>query len=276
MYWILSVIYGIVSGLTSFLPLSSSAHQSLVLYMFGWEQRQPIWDMMIHIALLLALFVGCRPLMDQLRRDIKIAEYSRTNRIRRAELRGLHILRLVRTASLPMCIGLFFSLMTGGIEKNLLFLVLFLLVNGVILFLPERVSQGNKQASLMTKTDAYLIGVCGAFAAIPGISMIGAATTASIFRGAEKQQALNWSLLLCVPMLIVLIIIDFISIFTIGISGFTFGMFVAGILGALFAFGFGYLSIVLLRLLMTKVGLSGFAYYSWGVCLLTFVLYLKV
>ena len=58
------------------------------------------------------------------------------------------------------------------------------------------------------------------------------------------------------------------------------GAYVTGIVGAiisaLVAFGFGYVSIVLLRLLIAKVGLSGFAYYSWGASLLTFILYLKV
>ena len=75
------------------------------------------------------------------------------------------------------------------------------------------------------------------------------------------------------PAIGLLIILDIIGIFT-GALPITF----IGILGYFLAAGFaylgGYLSISLMKFLAVKVGFSTFCYYSWGMALFTFILYL--
>ena len=50
-----SILYGLFSGFTEFLPISSSAHQALLLRLSGQSQRDSVFDLFVHAALLLAV-----------------------------------------------------------------------------------------------------------------------------------------------------------------------------------------------------------------------------
>ena len=53
-----SLIYGFLSGLAEFLPVSAQAHEALVMQLFGRTQREPLRDLFVHIALIVALTAG--------------------------------------------------------------------------------------------------------------------------------------------------------------------------------------------------------------------------
>ena len=53
-----NLLYGIFSGISEFLPISSQAHQALVMQLFGRTQREPLRDILVHIALLIALYTA--------------------------------------------------------------------------------------------------------------------------------------------------------------------------------------------------------------------------
>ena len=55
-----SIIYGIVSGLTEILPVSSQANQMVMRQIFGVSHKEPIRDLLVHIAILAALLLACR------------------------------------------------------------------------------------------------------------------------------------------------------------------------------------------------------------------------
>ena len=69
MNWLQSLIYGLVSGITEFLPISSSAHQIILQKMFGQSGADPLQNLLVHLALLFALFTGGRSFIDHLRRQ---------------------------------------------------------------------------------------------------------------------------------------------------------------------------------------------------------------
>ena len=50
--WLESLIYGLISGLAEFLPISAEGHQHIMLYLFGGELRDPVRDFFVHIGLL--------------------------------------------------------------------------------------------------------------------------------------------------------------------------------------------------------------------------------
>ena len=59
-----SLIYGLVSGLSEFLPVSSLGHQALMLRLFGLGNREPGRDVFVHIGILVALISACRAMFN--------------------------------------------------------------------------------------------------------------------------------------------------------------------------------------------------------------------
>jgi undecaprenyl-diphosphatase len=51
-----SAIYGLIQGLTEFLPVSSSAHLTLLPFFTGWEDPGLAFDVALHMGTLIALF----------------------------------------------------------------------------------------------------------------------------------------------------------------------------------------------------------------------------
>lgn len=267
-----SILYGLISGFTEFLPVSSQAHQAIFMRLFGVDDRDPIRDLLVHIACILALFTGCRSMLSRLRRERRLA--ARGRRGRTYASRGLYDLRLVRTAAVPLMIGLLLYVSASRLEASLVYIALFFVLNGMILIVPEYMHRANKDARFMAGLDGILIGLSGALSAIPGISRIGAMRSYAAVRGADKQHALNWALMLSIPALLLFCGFDILRLFSLGTGTVSFPIVLGYILSALTAYCGGYFSIVFIRFLTVRTGFAGFAYYSWGAALFSLILYL--
>lgn len=273
MNWFQSFIFGLVSGAAEFLPISSRAHQSLLLHLFGVQAADPVLMLFIHGALLLSLYSGIRPVIEQIRREQGVMH--RTGG-RRRQPRMLADLQLVKNAAFPMIIGILLLYFIFRNTIPLPVVSLLLIVNGVLLYLPDRMLQGNKDAGKMSLFDSLLIGIAGAFSFLPGISRVGASASVALFRLADRQKAVNWAFLLSFPGLIVLACTDILSLISgIGVAPF-FASIPGYLLAGIGAYISGFVSISAVKLLAVRSGFTGFAYYSWGMCLLTFLLYLIV
>lgn len=263
-----SVLYGLISGLTEFMPASSRAHQRIVREIFG-SQVDPVMNLFVHIAVLVALFFSARNLFDIFMRERRISGA----RNRRQTASRSYIYPFIRTASIALVIVFICITYIVDQEFSLLAVALFCFVNSVVLFIPDRLIQSNKTAQHMTTFDSLLLGMFGALSAFPGISRIGAVNAYAVGRGADRQHAYNWSLLMSVPAILLLILLDLIGIFS-GALPVTF----MGVLGYVFAAGFAYLgayiSVSLMKFLAVKVGFVAFSYYSFGMAIFAFVLYL--
>lgn len=269
-----SVFYGLISGFSEFLPVSSQAHQAILLRLFGADVREPLRDLLVHISVLLALLTGCRAMISRIQREKSLL--SRGRRGRRNITASTYELRLVRSATLPMLLVLLIYISTRTMESSMTALALFLTINGIILIIPEHCRQANKDARSMTGFDGILIGIFGGLSALPGISRIGAITSYGLLRGADKQCVINWALLLSVPALVLMSIVDLIFAFVSGVGPISFVIICGYILSAAAAYLGAYLSIIFIRFLTVRSGYTGFAYYCWGAALFAMILYLIV
>lgn len=266
-----SILYGFVSGCAELLPISSDAHQAIMLKLFGVNQKLPFCDLLIHLAVLAAVIVGCRGTFLRIRRENRAYTRSRNRTYRTA---GHYEMRLLRTVSVPLVLGQLFRISASSLQLNYVWIAIFLLINGLFMFLQEYMPHGNKKASQMTSIDSILMGLLSALSVLPGISRNGILLSYSITRGADKQSAVNWVLLLSVPALVMLCIFDIVGIISLGFGVASFLVFLCYLLAAVLAFSGAYLAILLLRILSVHTGFGVFAYYSWGAALFTLVLYL--
>lgn len=273
--WFESILYGFISGIAEFFPISSDAHQHILMQLFGIEKRDPLMDLLVHLALLASILFSCRTLLEQLRRELSVQHRRHRGGTRNTGAR-MDII-LIQKAAFPMILGIILlTYITNNWQNNFLLTSVFLLINGIILFVPERMLQGNKNAGMMSAVDSVIIGVSGSLSAICGISRTGCFITSSVMCGAKRQNGYTWALLLGIPALITLSVINIISLFSQMGTVPLWGNFFSYILSAVFAFVGGCTSINLMKFMINRTSTAGYAYYSWGAAVFSFIIYLTV
>lgn len=267
-----SIIYGFISGLTEFLPVSPQAHQALMLRLFGVSVREPVRDMFVHIAVLIALVSTCKTMFSRISAENRLSARSRGRRgpVRR----GVYDMRLIKSAVIPLVAGMFFYFSGRKFESNLIVLALLFIVNGIVVIIPEYARHGNKDARFMSGWDGIAYGLLGAFSAFPGISRISTMNFYMTLRGADRNQNVNWVLMLSVPVLIAFIFFDLVLLFILPLGRISFVIFIQYIVSAVAGYIGSYLSILMIKYLSVHTGYGAFAYYSWGAAMFAFVLYL--
>lgn len=268
-----SIFYGIISGLTEFLPISSTGHQGLLKTFFG-VQNAPLLDLFVHIGLLLAVFVSCGTYIERLKRQLHIQSSTRSGRARTMDRSAVYDNQLIRIALVPMILSMILFSLLAKPGVSLIWLAVFFTINGIIVYVPEHLPHGNKDASQMSKLDSIMIGIFGALSVFPGVSRIGASASYAIGRGGDKTKVINWVLVLSLPALLFSILLDLISMFTVGIGSFSFTIVLGYLFAAGFAFATGIFGISLVRFFTAKLGFSSLGFYSWGAALLSLILYL--
>ena len=269
-----SLLYGFIAAITEFLPISSVAHQSLLLRFFGVTSHDPLLEMVVSLICIACIVVSCRGFFERYKREQHLLARSIRTRGKKTAFKSLLEMRLVKSAAFPMAIILLFAPAFRRFQFNLPVLSLIVVINGIIVYISERMLLGNKDASKMTRLDGLIIGLSGALSVFPGISRTAGVLSASSARGAGRTHAVNWMLYLSIPALAVISIVSAFSLI-----GGTFALS-TGFLGYIFCaigacFG-GFLGIMIIRFLSAHTGYSGFAYYCWGLALFTFIVYLTV
>ena len=272
MNWLQCMIYGLISGLSEFLPVSVSAHNQILRQLFGIRRSDPVADLIVHICALGALYIAWRAPIDVIRRETRMA--ARGTRVYNRIYRGNLDARFIKSAATIGLISMALLRYLNWNVASLPIMALVLIINGVVLYLPSRLMQGNKDARLMSTFDAMLVGIGSALSVIPGISRIGLSVSVSVMRGADQKHALNWAYLLSIPVLILLIGMDFLSIiFSSGGLSLSAGFWGYLLIG-ISAFIGAYIAITAMKFLAANRNTTVFAYCSWGVALLALILYL--
>lgn len=274
MNWLENIIYGFVSGLTEFLPVSGLGHRAVLLHLFGAGQRNAFQDLLIHVAVLAALVVNSSFEIQSLYREKRLADIPKRRRSRQPDMKRIHDIMLVKQAFFSVWFGFCFYPLTGKWQEELHMVALFLLVNGILLYIPQFVRTGNKESRHMSGLDSLLFGLGGALSVFPGVSRVAGCTTVASLRGADREHALRWTFLLSIPAIAFLLGFDLHDLVYNGAGMLGFVSLLQYTLSAITAYLGAYLAIMLMRFLSVNAGYSAFAFYSWGFALFAFILYL--
>lgn len=273
--WFQSLIIGFFSGIADILPVSAQAHKAVLLTLFGVAQEPPLLRIFIHMAIFAGLYFNCYQQILRMIRQKQLAGVPKNRRKRPVDLRILMDIRLLITMVIPLLLGFIFYQKATALYHRLSWIALMLVINAVILYLPNFLPSGNKDSRSLSRLEAVLMGLGGAFSVVPGISSVGTICSIGGVCGAERSYIVDISLLVQMVITAVLIFIDFISLFTVGFGIVGFGGFICCMLAAVAAFVGTYLGIKIIRAMAVNIGFSIFAYYSVGLAVMAFVLYLS-
>jgi len=248
-----AVVYGIVQGLTEFLPISSTGHLRIVPALFNWDDPGAPFTAVIQLGTTLAvvlyfwrelLQVGSawfRGLVDKSVRGT--LEYRM----------GWYLI----LATIPVAIfGVAFSHQIETGARNLWIISVTMIVLAFVLLWAERVGTRNREEEDLDVRDALAVGTAQALALIPGASRSGTTITAGLFRGLDRAAAARFSFLLSIPAVLLSALYEARKIGDKGGAG-------AGLTGValIFAFVVGLASIVWLMRWISKHSTYVFIYY---------------
>lgn len=269
-----ALFYGALGGLFEFLPVSPELHQRLMLKLTGLALPDSSISLAVHIGAFLAIVLASYGKIGKLYREHKIAALPSRHRKRQPDTVSLMEIRLLKIAAIPAVLSCFLAAFLHSYLNRSWLLIVLAVLNGILISLPQYMTRANKDTRSCSPLDAFLVGFSGVVGMLPGFSRFGVLYSVGTIRGMGRQYCLDFTYMLGIPWLIALCVIDIgVMIFSGGAS-FAGATFLQCIFACAAAFGAGFGGIRLMRFLVVKNDLGGFAYYNWGVAMLAFIFYL--
>jgi undecaprenyl-diphosphatase len=213
--YVLSVLLGIVEGLTEFLPVSSTAHLRISEALFHVSLTSGYWKMYTIVIQLGAIL--CLPVYFRERIAKFVSTFPQGKRGDRNPL--THPLGLVAVAFVVTAIPAF--LLTKIIGKHLESLYIMgcsLLIGGLVMWIVDELNSDSERAGLgatgtrihtwhmedMSMGQAVWIGACQILSAVfPGTSRSMSTIAAGQLAGMSRASALEFSFFLSIPTMVV-------------------------------------------------------------------------
>lgn len=196
-----AIIYGIIQGLTEFLPVSSSGHLEIAKAIFG-DEKVPEESMMMTVVLhaataLSTIFIFRKDIADILKGLFKTNGNGLISKENEDQMFSLKIILSMIPAA---AVGVLFedeidTFFTG----NVLLVGGMLLVTGVLLLLADKAKNTDKPVGIV---DSIIVGIAQAIAIMPGISRSGATISTSVLLGIDRSAAARFSFLMVVPLIL--------------------------------------------------------------------------
>lgn len=269
-----TLILGLISGFAEVLPVSAQAHRIVILKVLGMNGDSAVLRLMIHMGTVLALYFFCKGHIVRMMRARRLVRIPKNRRKRPLDTEALMDFNFLKTALIPVILGTFlYSRLNFG-KAQLLWAAGFLVLNGIILYVPQYLPGSNKQSGALSRVDSLYFGLGGFLGMFPGISAVGTAVSIGSVRGMDLSKAFSFALLLNIPVNLCLAALDLFTLVSGGAGSLAFRALVF----SLFAGAAACISVVLAIHMMKKItaalGYGIFSFYSWGAALLTFLLYL--
>ncbi len=197
MGWLEAIVLGIVQGLTEFLPVSSSAHQSIVGQLFfGGHDPGAAFTAVTQLGTESAVVLY---FAKDIGRIISHWAQSLVGRIPRNDP-DARMGWLVIIGSIP--IGVLGLLLQDAIDttlRNLWITVAMLAGFGIVLWVADRMARNTYELNQLTWVDGIAFGFAQALALIPGVSRSGATIAGGLFLGYKREASTRYAFLLAIP-----------------------------------------------------------------------------
>lgn len=255
-----ATVYGIIQGLSEFLPVSSSGHLALLPHVMNIQDPGVVFDLMMHLGTALAVFV-------YFRKDIM--RYVKTLTPSLADFKiGGEDLWFTRNFIFATLVSVFFIVIFMPIAKlarDPLIIILNLTLFGALLWFADwknrsltKLLEGPMTSGLQLKL-AGLIGFSQAFAIFPGVSRSGITLTVSLLLGMKRKEAGAFSFLLSLPIIFAGILKEIPDLMKPHESN----SLLILLSGIVISFIVGFATVKFFMDLIGKIQLGYFAVYRW-------------
>lgn len=250
-----AIVYGVIQGLSEFLPISSSGHLALLPYIMKIDDPGVIFDLMMHLGTALAIVI-------YFWKDIK--GYLDINGPSRWFVRNFAFSTFISILAI-------FALMPIAKHARSAQIIVFnLSVFGGILWLADWLNSRKTSlldspmySSLQLKL-AGLIGLAQALAIFPGVSRSGITLTAALLLGMRRKDAGQFSFLLSLPIIFAGIIKEIPDL----IKSHDNSSLLVLLIGVGTSFVVGLLTVHFFMLVISTIKLKYFTFYRWLIALI--------
>ncbi len=241
---IISLVLGIVQGLTEFLPISSTAHLKVVPAIFGWKDAGLSFDAVIQLGSIAAV-------VGYFWKDLSNITLGSIKAVRSQNYKSQEFKLAVAIAlgTIPILFGgLLIKIFVPDYDKSplrsLTAIAIASIVMSSLLALAEILGQRGKtekrQFHRVRVIDGILMGVAQTMALVPGVSRSGSTLTAGLFLGLDRVAATRFSFLLGIPAITIGGLVELISLIKKGFGDVGVGQLAIGLFSSVI---FSYLAI---------------------------------
>jgi undecaprenyl-diphosphatase len=197
-----AIILGIVEGLTEFLPISSTAHLTIVEKLLGKDidsDAITAFTAVIQVGAIVAVLIYFR---EDILKLLSAVFGGFRNEQRRKSDPNWRFAWLIVIGSIPIGIVGFAArdLIKGPLRSLWVIAFALILWSFVMIYAERRATQERGERSLMPR-DVIVIGLWQCIALIPGVSRSGATISAGLIRGIDRVTATRLSFFLAIPAL---------------------------------------------------------------------------
>jgi undecaprenyl-diphosphatase len=210
--YLLSLLLGIIEGLTEFLPVSSTAHLRIAEQVFGLDLGSGYWKMYAIVIQLGAIL--CLPIYFRTRIAKFVSTFPNGERGDRTAL--THPLTLVMIAFVVTAAPAFLlSKLIGKHLENLTLMAWALIIGGVVMWIVDALYAKKfriEHMEQMSLGQAVWIGACQVLSAVfPGASRSMSTIAAGQIAGMSREAALEFSFFLSMPTMAAATVYDLLK-----------------------------------------------------------------
>jgi undecaprenyl-diphosphatase len=255
-----AIIYGIIQGLSEFLPVSSSGHLALLPHIMHIPDPGVVFDLMMHFGTGMAVIIYFRH---------DILRYARTLSPSLVDLRvggedRWFTRNFIWSTFVSVCC-IVILLPISKLARDPMIIVANLSVFGLLLWIADIVNR-KRESHLIAPMEtgmqwklAALIGMSQALAIFPGVSRSGITLTMALILGMRRKEAAAFSFLLSLPIIMAGILKEISDLVKEGNTD-QFLVLMAGVLTSFIA---GWLTVHFFMKLIARIHLVYFAIYRW-------------
>lgn len=239
-----SILFGIVEGVTEWLPISSTGHMILLENFMKLKVSRDFWNVYLVVIQLGAILAVCTIYFKKLNFFLYMKEKDRFNR-------SINLWKKIIVGCLPAAIvGL---LLDDFIDKhffNFPTVALMLIIYGILFIIVENNISHKKplytDINKMSYKLALYIGLFQVLALIPGTSRSGATIIGALILGTDRTVATEFTFYLAIPVMFGASLLKLIK-FGFNFSGNEILILVTGMLVAYIA------SIIIIKYLLSYI-----------------------
>ncbi|MDR3552240.1 MAG: undecaprenyl-diphosphate phosphatase [Clostridia bacterium] len=225
MEFLKALVYGIIQGVTEFLPISSDAHLIIIPKLLGWTEPSLDFDIALHLGTTAAVILFF--LKDWIR--LFKAGFKKP-----ASADG-KLFWFIIAATIPSgLLGLIFQKYAETV-RGLSLISWMLIIMGLLLYFVDRYMPKTRNIHQVGLGRSLIIGAAQAIAMIPGVSRSGVTITASRFLGIKREDAAKFTFLLSTPTILGLCVFKIKDFTKVDFNGFAFllAIVTSAVVGAL-------------------------------------------